>query len=335
VSKLPDALFYHSIKYRNFLKQILGEARDKYLLAYDNDELIAALPSFVKKGPFGAVVNSLPFYGSNGAIISNAICSDATKIELLNYFDSMCKREEAIASTIIQNPMARDKSIYNNYDQDVIDERIGQLTPLPSGLPTEKVCDHLMNSFHVKTRNMVRKGKKYGFEIEVHNNIKNLTELHRLHETNMQAIGGLAKPWNVFQAIHDNFEYDQDYRIYTARHNETVAAALLVFFFNKKAEYFIPTINVEYRPQQPLSYLIFLAMQDAVAKGCQWWNWGGTWFSQDGVYRFKSRWGTKDFNYKYYIKFHANPTRLKQASKVDVLSSYPFFYVLPFSELSG
>ena len=58
-----------------------------------------------------------------------------------------------------------------------------------------------------------------------------------------------------------------------------------------------------YRSEQPLSVLIFRAMQDAIKeKGSKHWNWGGTWKSQHGVYRFKSRWGAHDNKYRYHIK---------------------------------
>lgn len=332
---IPGALLYHSLKYRDFLRQVLGHhARDRYLLAYEDGELVAALPAFVKYGPFRAVVNSLPFYGSNGSVVSTDKCSHAVKAELLNRFVSMCGQEGAITSTIIQNPLAREEQVFRGYEPDFIDERIGQLTPLPSGVLAEDLADSLMHTFHRKTRNHIRKGETSNFTIECGDNSDNLPELYALHQANMQAVGGLAKSRAVFDAIKDTFEYDLDYRIYTARHNGTVAAAVLVFFFNNTAEYFIPATHVEYRSRQPLSYLIFLAIQDAVARGCTWWNWGGTWLSQKGVYDFKSRWGTKDVHYSYYIKLHSDPARLRQASKHDLLSFYPNFYVLPFSELT-
>ncbi len=72
---VPDSLLYHSLSYKNFLKQILTDARDQYLLAYENEKLVGALPVFIKYGALGTVVNSLPFYGSNGSFILKNDCA--------------------------------------------------------------------------------------------------------------------------------------------------------------------------------------------------------------------------------------------------------------------
>ena len=63
------AMFYHSLQYRNFLRSILDDVDDCYFCAFHNDELIAILPLFIKKGVYGSVINSLPFYGSHGGIV--------------------------------------------------------------------------------------------------------------------------------------------------------------------------------------------------------------------------------------------------------------------------
>ena len=76
-----------------------------------------------------------------------------------------------------------------------------------------------------------------------------------------------------------------------AEYENKVIAALLVFLYNQPAEYYTPVILNEYRPLQPMSGLIYQAMQEAITCGMKWWNWGGTWKSQDGVYRFKKSWG--------------------------------------------
>ena len=334
LSDVPTSLLYHSLQFRNFLRTLLTGAKDRYLLAYMDDQLVAALPSFVKPGPFGTVVNSLPFYGSNGSVVAREGCSAEVSGALLEAFDRLCLEENAITSTVVDNPLDPNDGLFN-YKADLFDERIGQLTRLPHDARPNEVEDRLMSSFHVKTRNLVRKGTKSHFEVG-HDNSKNtMRQLHELHESNMQAIGVSAKSWKVFQSVRQSFEYDKQYRVYTASKNGITAASLLVFFCNKTAEYFTPVIHPAYRSEQPLSCLIFLAMQDAVAKGCRWWNWGGTWLSQDGVYHFKSRWGTQDFRYRYFVRTHTDTGELFKRSKSELLEAYPYFYVTPFNSLEA
>jgi hypothetical protein len=331
----PVSLLYHSLKYRKYLKQVLTDAKDRYLLAFEDEKLVAAIPVFVKSGPFGSVVNSLPFYGSNGSVVAIENCSEETKRKLLQAFVHMCKEENAVTSTIVENPLASNGDLFYDYNPDLIDERIGQITTLPDNVADDEIEKQLLASFHVKTRNLVRKGKKSGFEVAHDGEEQTMRQLQSLHESNMSEIGGLCKPWGVFQALLENFNYDEDYRIYTARKDGQFAAGLLVFFFNNTAEYFTPVIHPQYRSQQPLSYLIYLAMLDAVSKGCKWWNWGGTWLSQKGVYHFKSRWGTKDYKYKYFVKVHSEIEDIKNQGIAKILENYRYFYVLPFSEMGA
>ena len=72
-------------------------------------------------------------------------------------------------------------------------------------------------------------------------------------------------------------------------------------------------------------------MVDNANKKFKWWNWGGTWLSQDGVYRFKSRFGAIDKEYKYYIK--VNNQDIYNSTKEYLLSEYGNFYTVPFERL--
>jgi lipid II:glycine glycyltransferase (peptidoglycan interpeptide bridge formation enzyme) len=160
-----------------------------------------------------------------------------------------------------------------------------------------------------------------------------MTFLVEVHEENMREIGGLAKSRNFFGALPQYFRPGQDYRLYVASLGGEPVAAIVVFFYNQTVEYYTPVVRKEYRDSQALSAVIFRAMCDASAAGYAWWNWGGTWLSQEGVYRFKSRWGTKDMPYRYFTSVH-NPAVLK-ASPAELLAWYPSFFTVPFSLLSA
>jgi lipid II:glycine glycyltransferase (peptidoglycan interpeptide bridge formation enzyme) len=188
-----------------------------------------------------------------------------------------------------------------------------------------------MALFHKKTRNGIRKALKSGIEIDHSDSLDALEALAGIHKKNIQAIGGLHKPFSVFKAIRDTFRYDGDYRVYLAQKEGQIIGALLAFFYNRTAEYFTPAVEEAYRSDQVGSLLAFVAMQEAVRRGCGHWNWGGTWKTQEGVYRFKSRFGAKDWEYTYYIR-EFDPS-LRQLGREDVLAAYPYFYVLPFGIL--
>ena len=326
------SVFNHSLQYRNFLQVLLKGCRDFYLCAFVDNVLIAVIPTFVKSGPYGSVVNSLPFYGSHGGVIHRGDITQRVIGPLLDSLNKFCKEVDAISCTLIEPPQETFKEIYAQFDANLFDERIGQISLLPAVGKDISVFDSLLSCYHQKTRNMVRKGLKLDFEVSHDGSLETFKKLHQIHETNINAIGGKPKPWAVFETIHSVFRYDTDYRVYTAKKNGQIVSALLLFYFKDTVEYFTPATLEQYRSEQPLSVLIFKAMQDAIVeKGAKRWNWGGTWKSQSGVYRFKSRWGAKDHSYRYHVKTNHNRQASHAISSSVLLKEYEWFYVWPFS----
>ena len=327
--------FNHSLRYRSFLKEILSTSEDRYLCAFEEGQLLAVLPVFIKQGPLGAVVNSLPFYGSHGGIVGVPNLDRRVSKVLLDALNDVCLEVDALTCTVIESPWETDKECYASYAADLFDERIGQITCLPDCDVESNVEERLMPLYHQKTRNMVRKGLKGGFEVGHDDSSSTLNELHSIHDDNIRGLGGVAKPMSVFQAMQRTFKYNDDYRIYTARKDGQIVSALLLFYFKNTVEYYTPATLESYRRQQPSSLLIFRAMRDAVVeRAAKYWNWGGTWLSQGGVYQFKSRWGTSDFPYRYHIKKYASLEILQNITKEGSLRDYPGFYVFPFSKLN-
>ena len=82
-----------------------------------------------------------------------------------------------------------------------------------------------------------------------------------------------------------------------------------------------------------MALLIHEAMKDAAVRGYQYWNWGGTWLTQSGVYDFKKKWGTKDYPYYYYTQ--VNNEKILYLRKEDLLETFPGFFVVPFNQLKA
>lgn len=336
LSRSTHALFCHSERYQAFLRKLMPACEHTCLVAMDGDTPVAALPLMVCDGAFGPVVNSLPFYGSHGGVLTTGPDAIEPKRSLLDAFHARNARTGASWATLITNPLNPDDVIAEpspNYG----DERTGQFTPLPKATSSGEAQELLLAQCHQKTRNMIRKGLKAGYRISHDSSPEAMEQLADLHRENMEAIGGLAKPKKVFEAIRDIFEYDVDYRIYRAdAESGECASLMLVFYFKGFVEYFTPCVAESHRSNQPLSALILTAMADgAVERGAEWWNWGGTWLSQDGVYRFKSRWGTLDKPYHYQIWAYSGAPDPGLLTREQLAASYPYFYTVPYGVLTS
>ena len=329
-----ESLLYTSLQYRDFLKAFLPQAKDCYLVAIDGMDMIGALPAFSFTGEYGTVINSLPFYGSNGGVIVHPKASDSRRIKthLIFAFQDLALQRKAVASTIITSPYETDLPIYEETSYTAIDERIGQISCLPNHLDhIEDIDQLLLEQYHYKTRNMVRKAQKQAMKVHHAEDNKILETLCQIHTDNMNTIGGRAKPWSFFCAVRDHFRYGDQYRVYFAEFENKIVAALLLIYYNKTVEYYTPAIVAEYRSLQPLSAIIHKAMHDACLDGYRYWNWGGTWKSQDGVYLFKNRWGAADKPYRYYITENTQFGSFRHLKKEVLEASYPMFYTIPYA----
>ena len=69
LKKNTNVTFFHSKKHLNFLSNIL-ELDPKFIVARKQKEITGIIPFFIKRSVYGNVINSLPFFGSHGGIIS-------------------------------------------------------------------------------------------------------------------------------------------------------------------------------------------------------------------------------------------------------------------------
>src|SRR5262249_28533510 len=162
-------------------------AEDWYLVARDGDGAIAgALPAFLRRDEgHGAVLNSLPYYGSNGGILE--FNGDRTvRRQLISAFDQLATDARCLTSTIITSPFEQDPEFYEQLTFDASDDRLGQITPLPQSSQD----DELMASFHRKARNAVRKSQQMPLTITGGADPEVMRFLVETHQENMAAVGG-------------------------------------------------------------------------------------------------------------------------------------------------
>jgi lipid II:glycine glycyltransferase (peptidoglycan interpeptide bridge formation enzyme) len=335
LSSASTSLFYHSNKYIELLKSVLYPCEYNCLIALDNQKIIAGMPFFKKNSSIGSVVNSLPFFGSHGSIISVDGVSDEIKIALLDEYDRYCLANRVLSSTIIENFRDPMHHLLETAGYSYREKRYGGITHLIKKEESEILDETIMRKLHSKTRNAIRKILHSPISIKIENTEKTLNELYIIHQENMKEKNGKSKPIEFFNAINKHFEKEKEYNIFTARLADgSLIAALLIFYYKNYVEYFVPVIVKEYRSKQGMSGLIYNAMKVALSKNEEiFWNWGGTWEEQDSLRKFKSKWGSTEFVYNYYTKIYCEAERLEKMSISEIEELFSYFYVIPYRAL--
>lgn len=325
----PRSLFYVSLEYKELLERTLG-AEPHYLIAINDGRCRGILPAFISLDRGGGrVLNSLPYYGSNGGCLTDGSPQVARK--LLAAFVDAEQTSGCLSSTLICSPLEAAVDIYDaELQPQCHDMRIGQLTELPPF--GDDLEGRLFALYDESARRNVRKARKSAITWSIEDSRESIAFLAATHDENIRAIGGLPKTATFFDDAFLTIP-STTRRLYVARLENQPVAALLVFRFGCAVEYFTPAIVSEFRSIQPLALLVHEAMREAARDGFRYWNWGGTWATQDGVYRFKKKWGATDMPYRYFTRLR--DLQIKQRSKEQILTGFPGFYVLPFDCLSA
>jgi hypothetical protein len=287
------------------LCELLG-CRDRSLAAVEGGELRGVFPLL----ELGGVLNSLPYYGSNGGVLADDAAAEAVLVEA--FVDLAA---DARAATVIENPFA--PRGFPGVPTTHSDERIAQWTELPA------------DGVEASAGRNVRKAARAG--IVVGRDAAELPRLHELHEENIAGIGGRPKARRFFDLVPRYLAEGEGFELWVARRDGKTVAALLTLLFNRTVEYYTPAIDHDARSLQPLAAILDAALAHAAERGFTRWNWGGTWHSQEGVHRFKRKWGARETTYAYHVR--VNDETLLDASPDELLERFPGFYVVPFSAL--
>ncbi len=312
-------LFVHSIAYRDLLTDELG-CEPEYLIAREAGEIRGVLPLMWAEDPAGRVCNSLPYNGSHGGPVA---ADRRAERALIDAWNERATDPGTLAATMIENPFADPGAVEPIHE--LTDERFTQFTVLPArGGEAE-----LMALISPEARNNVRRAARRGVEVELDNGA--LSEVHGIHEQVMEGFGARPKSGRFFESLAERLSAEDGFAVWVARVDGQVAAALLVVRFNGVSEYFASGTREGFRAHHPHPALVFAALVEETRRGARIWNWGGTRDGMDGVFHFKSKWGSVAGRYRYLVQ--VNDRSLLDAAPEELLARFPGFYVLPFAAL--
>ena len=328
------SMIYSTLEFRAFLEKAVA-GTPKYLVAIERDRIVGALPLFVSSDErWGDVMNSLPWYGSHGGCVVTEGNGAAVRAKLLARYRELAANPRVAFATMILTPAetAHLSEYVDVVQPQVIDDRLGQITELPAdGADLEARLERVCRQ---KTRNLVRKSLKQGFELDIADTAASWQFLYTTHVENMTALGGRAKPLAHFEALRSAIPPSWRQLVITSLEGRPVAA-LLVLRFNRTVEYLTPVIKHEFRSMQPLSFTIWHTMLDAVRSGFRWWNWGGTWTSQVSLRHFKEGWGAAERPYKYLVNASPRATQELLSRRQEICDAFPNYFIYPFSAVAA
>lgn len=338
VKKSRNGMFAHSLKYLGLLQRFT-KAEPTHIVAKMHDRIVGVLPSLLKRNSkYGNVLNSLPFYGMHGGAIVSPDLSTTLRIlvknALLNSFKNIAGEHNCISSILLTTPFETDLEVYEEtLEPEFIVKRRAQIIVFPeTRVDIEQVI--LYKTIESRCRRAIRKAKRYGVTIEWASDSRHVGEFYEMHRMGIEK-KGVHKPKEFFVMVFREMDLGRDFNLLLARKDGKIIGGLLLFYYKNMVEYFTPAFDLNYSSLQPNSLLIYEGMKEMLRKGYRIWNFGGTGWSQDLLHLFKRSWGAKDYPYHLLVNTYNGIERVKTLTVEEIRSEYPWFYVIPFTELKG
>lgn len=321
----PQAMMTHCPEWLDMLGAVTGSPVE-ILAAWDHDGLAGALPLALSpdRGA-GRVLNSLPFFGSHGGpLCRRDAAREEVQAALLEAFDQVARESGCRAATLILTPYETGlDDLRRLFGPDEEDWRIGQITPLPED--PERILEECVEG---KRRNNIRNAQRKGVSVRQRHDDEALDWLRAMHEQGIGAKGGRTKPAGFFDWARDSARAGGLCTFLFAELDGRLAAGALLGRFGDCWEYLVPVLDNALQDSNALPLLVYEGMRRAAQAGARKWNFGGTWESQEGVYRFKKQFGAEDISYRYLIRIYDRS--LPQMTGARLSEAFPLFYSLPF-----
>ena len=340
VSSCPWGTFFHSSQ-NAALVNALTPASVSWFVASSEGAPAGGIAFGVQDGPLGPVVNCLPYFGSYGDALLSPGVAPETENALYDALLDHCRAIGALSLTVITSPFS-DTTHHDRVQAmivpDFLEERLCQATPLPTPQEASREAYGrvLFNRYEGRARTSCRRAVNEGLTVRAAVSRLEIEALAALHRGNIGGKGGVYKTEAFFDLV---WQAGQDRpnsaRVLLAMRQGSLAGGAVFFRFAGIAEYHTTGMDMDCRSLGPLNLVIHEAMIDAGLSGCAWMNFGGTWKSQDGVYKFKRSFGAVDLPYVYCTRIFRDLDILRSMSPPQLVKAYPLAFVLPFSECAA
>jgi len=330
-SNAETHFIYPSKNYLNMLSSILN---DKSILwhicVYDDGILVGYLPLFIYQNKkYGNVANSLPYFGSNGSILTTANIDKRKKFEikknLLNSYDKFCEEQDCIFSCIITSPFEETiKELIKWYKKDYLDFRIGQIIPLKKYSDEKELRKNISHGAIYS----YKKGRKNCTILDLTKD--DIDEINEIHKKHMESISGTMKDKTFFEEIfrRNNFKVKGIY------HLDKLIAFIVFIFYRNTVNYYTLGYLEKNLKVEGTAYAIYQTILESLNQGYEYFDFGGTWNSQSNIYNFKKKYATDNFIYYYFIK-EIKKNNIAELTNDEILKEYPYYYILPFDKVKS
>jgi CelD/BcsL family acetyltransferase involved in cellulose biosynthesis len=332
--RCPGAFVQQSTDWADVIRN-LGPDRPVLLLARDNGVDVAGLPLYRFDGRFGPILTSVPQPGPLGGVFAapelDSIARDRVYAALLRAAGDLARRERALALTVITNPFAPDRDLYERHlAPDFVFETFTQFVPL------DTVADGRIPMADSKRRNDLRRHLRRAADAgltardAIGDTEADLDRWMALHARRQREIGAAPLPRLLFANIRERLVPRGKAHVVVVMAGGDIASAMWLVRHRDVVDAFIVSMDSRYGALAPNWLAAARAVQWARETGARIFNWQSSPTRGDGVYAFKRQWGSLDVPYCFVTRLFVPPEDVLTWGLDDVAAAYPRHFVVPF-----
>jgi hypothetical protein len=321
----PSCLGYHFPAYGRVLDAALGD-RGIWLVALEADRAVGCLPLRRREGPLGSVVNALPFFGPNGAVLT-APGSDAAVVReaLLTAFSDVIRGGDVVSASLYTPFLEDPARLTARLRPDEVVDKFTQYLPLAE-LPSWP---------RRRRRDLARAGRA-GLRVRAATPAD--AEAVLATYTESCAVAGVPpKPAAWLRGVLDlaAAEPRGPVRFAVAEGAGEIVAGLVTLRGPRTASYAVPFSRSDALTSQPGALLVDDAVRAAVADGLCYWNFESSPRAGDPVFEYKRGWGARVARYAVLCFYPRGRARLESIPREELRAAYPHYFVMPIGQVGG
>jgi hypothetical protein len=326
---------------RSFAQQTLGWR--EVVRAIDRDqplfigcrrdrELVGVLPAYRLEGPLGAILNSVPQAGPLGGVACRPdVDPEPVYRSLLSAYDDLGRRTGCALATVISNPFWPDVDLYERcFEPDYQLENVCQVLELGEALDEKGQFLHASTHVH---RNL-RKALSGSLRVDEEQTAANVEAWYEIHHARHTELGVRPLPRALFTGALQYMVPRDKARFFFVRladSGKMVGGGFYVYH-GAVMDALMPSVSGEHAALGTAYVLAAHSIRWAKAKGLRYYNWQPS-PPDGGVYRFKRQWGSRDVSYRYLTRVTGDVEPFLNSSPKQIVSAYPWHFVLPFDRL--
>ena len=331
----PQALIQQSTYWAEVI-QDLGPDEPIFLLAEDDSQQLAGLPLYLYRGSAGNALISVPHPGPLGGIFVhpglNPAEIDRIYACLLERALAIAQARQCLALTLITNPFQDDfllyqrhlapTFVYENFTQYLtLSETVGE-----NGQLLLRDANRRSNL----SRNL-KQAEAAGFTVKP---VETVEELQAFYEVQVQRhleLGVEPLDFRLFENIRRHLEPRHKSLMLLVKHGSDIASGCIYVYHRDVLDVLRLTRSTGFEKQSPNYLNTVWSLAWARQQGIQIYNWQSSTQRDDGVYRYKQQWASREARYYFVSRLLCEPERMQGIGLATLQKDYAGHFLVPYA----